>query len=102
MVTHCIDTSALIKAWQVDYPIDNFLGFWERIEGLIAAERLVAPEEVLRETKKRSDELHAWLNAYKEMFRELHEEISWKQPRFWGSFRAWLANGSCGLRPIPW
>lgn len=75
MVTYCIDTSALIEAWQVDYPIDNFPGFWKRMEGLIAAGRLVAPEEVLRETTKRSDELHAWLNNHKEMFRELDEEI---------------------------
>ena len=75
MVNYCIDTSSLIKAWQVDYPIDNFPGFWRHIEGLITADRLVAPEEVLRETKKRSDELHAWLNAHKEMFRELEEAI---------------------------
>ena len=75
MVTYCIDTSALIEAWQVDYPIENFPGFWKRIEDLIAAGRLVAPEEVLRETKKRSDELHAWLNAHNEMFRELEEAV---------------------------
>jgi Domain of unknown function (DUF4411) len=75
MVTYCIDTSALIEAWQVDYPIEHFPGFWKRVEGLIAASRLTAPEEVLRETKKRSDELHAWLNARKEMFRDLEEAI---------------------------
>jgi len=75
MVTYCIDTSALIEAWQVDYPIENFPGFWKRIEGLIGAGRLTAPQEVLRETKKRSDELHAWLNAHKEMFRELEEAV---------------------------
>ncbi len=75
MVTYCIDTSALIEAWQVDYPLEHFPGFWKRMEDLIAAGRLIAPEEVLRETKKRSDELHTWLNAHKEMFRELREEI---------------------------
>jgi hypothetical protein len=75
MATYCIDTSALIEAWQVDYPIDNFPGFWKRMEGLIADDRLIAPEEVLRETKKRSDELHAWLSAHKEMFQELEEAV---------------------------
>jgi hypothetical protein len=30
---------------------------------------------VLRETGRRSDELHAWLNARKEMFRELEAAI---------------------------
>jgi hypothetical protein len=75
MVTYCIDTSALIEAWQVDYPIDNFPGFWRRVKDLIAAGRLVAPEEVLREITKRSDQLHTWLNAHKDMFRELDEAI---------------------------
>ena len=75
MVTYCIDTSALIEAWQIDYPVENFPGFWKRMDELIAAERLVAPEEVLRETKKRSDELYAWLNARKHMFRDLEEAV---------------------------
>jgi hypothetical protein len=42
---------------------------------LITAGRLTAPVEVLRETGRRSDELHAWLNARKEMFRELEAAI---------------------------
>jgi hypothetical protein len=75
MFTYCIDTSALIEAWQVDYPIENFPGFWSRMNELIEAGRLVAPEEVLREITKRSDELHAWLNARKQMFRELIDEV---------------------------
>ena len=75
MVTYCIDTSALIEAWQVDYPIENFPGFWKRMDELIDAGRLVAPEEVLRETTKRSDELHAWLNTRKQMLRELDEAV---------------------------
>ncbi len=75
MVIYCIDTSALIEAWQIDYPVDNFPGFWDRIDELIDAKRLVAPEEVLRETKKRSDELHDWLNTRKQMFRDLEEAV---------------------------
>ena len=75
MVTYCIDTSALIEAWQVDYPIENFPPLWKRMDELIRAGRLVAPEEVLRETSRRSDELHAWLNARKHMFRELDEAV---------------------------
>jgi Domain of unknown function (DUF4411) len=71
MVVYCIDTSALIAAWQERYPIENFPPFWNRVDSLITAGRLTAPVEVLRETGRRSDELHAWLNARKEMFREL-------------------------------
>jgi len=71
---YCIDTSSLIAAWQERYPIENFPAFWVRLDALIAAGRLIAPREVLEETKKRSDELHAWLKARKAMFRELDDE----------------------------
>jgi hypothetical protein len=56
-MTYCIDTSSLIAAWQERYPIENFPAFWTKLEALIAEERLVAPIDVLHETKKRSDEL---------------------------------------------
>lgn len=35
----------------------------------------MAPEEVLREITKRSDELHAWLDARRQMFRELVDAV---------------------------
>jgi hypothetical protein len=75
MVVYCIDTSALISAWQENYPPENFPRVWERLDGLIAEKRLVAPVEVLREIGKRSDELHAWLKERGGMFRELEEVI---------------------------
>jgi hypothetical protein len=75
MDIYCIDTSALIAAWQERYPPENFPPFWRRIDGLIEASRLTAPMEVLRETQKRSDELHKWLLARKQMFRELEDAI---------------------------
>jgi hypothetical protein len=45
------------------------------VDDLVGDNRLTAPMEVLRETEKRSDELHAWLNARKQMFRELDDAI---------------------------
>ena len=75
MVVYCIDTSALIAAWQERYPIENFPPFWQRLDDLINDGRLTAPVEVLRETSRRSDELHAWLSTRKEMFRELEEAL---------------------------
>jgi hypothetical protein len=75
MVVYCIDTSALIAAWQERYPIENFPPFWTRLDGLIIDGRLIAPMEVLREIGRRSDELHTWLSARKQMFRELEEAI---------------------------
>jgi hypothetical protein len=70
---YCADTSSLIAAWQERYPIENFPSFWKKMEDLVSEGRLVAPVEVLHETKKRSDELHAWLKLRKAMFRELDD-----------------------------
>jgi hypothetical protein len=75
MTIYCVDTSALIAAWQERYPIENFPRFWDRLDAFIAEGRLVSPDEVLRETGKRSDELHAWLKVRGNMFRELAEPI---------------------------
>jgi hypothetical protein len=75
MDIYCIDTSSLIAAWQERYPIENFPAFWRKMEDLIAAKRLVSPIEVLNETHKRSDDLHAWLKARSDMFRELEDGI---------------------------
>jgi hypothetical protein len=73
--TYCIDTSSLIAAWQERYPPENFPAFWVKVDGLITAGRLVAPIEVLYETKKRSDELHTWLKARPMMFREVDDAM---------------------------
>lgn len=74
-MTYCIDTSSLIAAWQERYPIENFPAFWTKIDALIVAGRLIAPVDVLHETKKRSDELHLWLKARRAMFRELDDAV---------------------------
>ena len=72
---YCIDTSALIAGWQERYPLENFPRFWKRIDSLINSGHLDAPVEVLRETKKRSDELHEWLSEREHTFRELEDKI---------------------------
>jgi hypothetical protein len=75
MDVYCIDTSSLIAAWQERYPIENFPSFWKKMDDLIQNKRLVSPIEVLNETLKRSDDLHAWLKARADMFRELDDAI---------------------------
>src|SRR5262245_17025582 len=104
MTVYCIDTSALIAAWQERYPPENFPPFWRLMGSLIDDGRLVAPMEVLLETQKRSDELHKWLAERKHMFRELEDEIQiaaassfsaqvWLYP----AWRRRLAH-SCGVK----
>lgn len=72
---YCIDTSSLIAAWQERYPPEHFPAFWVKMGSLVADSRLIAPVEVLHETKKRSDELHTWLKARPMMFREVDDAM---------------------------
>jgi hypothetical protein len=72
---YCIDTSSLIAAWQERYPPENFPAFWVKMDGLVAGGRLIAPVDVLHETKKRSDDLNAWLKARPAMFREVDDAM---------------------------
>jgi hypothetical protein len=86
MKVYCIDTSCLIAAWSERYPLENFPRFWEKVDTLIAAKRLLAPVEVLNETKKRSDELHTWLKARPAMFRELDDAVQIAAAEVLGQF----------------
>lgn len=67
-MTYCIDTSALIAAWEERYPIENFPKFWKLLDVLIDRGRITAPPEVLEETSKKSHELHAWLKEREKTF----------------------------------
>lgn len=58
---YCIDTSALIAAWDERYPIDVFPQLWNGIAALIAEGRLICPEEVAHELDKRSKDVAAWM-----------------------------------------
>jgi hypothetical protein len=102
MVSYCIDTSALIAAWQERYPAENFPPFWQRIDDLINAGRLTAPMEVLRETAKRSDELHTWLSARKQMFRELEEAIQIEAAKVLAQFPRLVGEKKLRTAADPW
>jgi hypothetical protein len=63
---YVFDTSSFIRAWHEAYPIDVMQTFWIRLHDAIIGGLVVAPDEVLRETSKRSDELHKWLKEREE------------------------------------
>ena len=69
--TYCIDTSALIHAWRRAYPIQNFQGFWDRIDDLIEARRVFSSVEVLNELGKREDDLYEWAKDREEIFLDI-------------------------------
>lgn len=72
---YCIDTSALIAAWEERYPPDLFPRFWENIDGAIQRGLVLSTNEVLEETSKRSRDLNRWLKERDGMFIPLEEDI---------------------------
>lgn len=62
-MTYVFDTSAFIEAWVRSYPPDSFPQLWEKVDGLVDAGDLIAPEEVLEELRARDDDLHTWVKA---------------------------------------
>ncbi len=67
-VAYCFDTSAFINSWRRLYPIDVLPSLWDRIDYLIASDRIKAPEYVLMEIARVSDELHSWVQTRPQMF----------------------------------
>ena len=61
MTNYCIDTSSIIDAGERNYPPDVFPGFWTNMDALIGADRLKAPEMLLDELKKKTDEWRQWV-----------------------------------------
>ncbi len=69
MIIYVIDSSALIDIKRT-YPVDVFPGVWTKLENLVKDGRLIAPQEVLFELKKRDDELTDWVKKHEIMFKE--------------------------------
>jgi Domain of unknown function (DUF4411) len=63
---YCFDASSIIRLKQ-DFPRKVFPSVWEKVEELIRADRLIAPDEVFREVEK-DDVLGPWAKRHKKMF----------------------------------
>jgi hypothetical protein len=58
---YCIDSSALIAAWDERYPPENFPKFWALMDEALANGRIIVSEFVIDELMKKSQDLAAWL-----------------------------------------
>ncbi len=99
---YCIDTSSLIRGWNEAYPIEAFPSFWDRMEGLAHDGRLIAPDEVLRETERRDDGLHKWLKARSEIFRPIDQELQVAVARVMSDFQLLVKNRPGKNAADPW
>jgi hypothetical protein len=73
-VVYCIDSSALIHAWTRTYPKMIFECVWDGFEDLVNDGRLVAPVEVEKELKAKTDGLHPWCHDAS-MFEEPSKDV---------------------------
>jgi hypothetical protein len=72
---YCIDTSALVDGWTRYYPPDVFPQLWTKLEDMIGAKRVIAPDEVLRELSKKDDDLYNWAKKNGALFLPLDSTI---------------------------
>ena len=75
---YCVDTSGWLDGWQRYYPPDVFPSLWTKLDGLVNSGEILSSEEVYLELKKKSDELHDWIQARKQMLVPLDEPIQLK------------------------
>src|ERR1035438_6830555 len=72
---YCIDTSALVDGWIRYYPPDVFPPLWTKLEDMIHAKQLIAPDEVLKELSKKEDDLHTWAKKNDALFLPLDSKL---------------------------
>jgi hypothetical protein len=73
---YSLDTSALITAWDRNYPPDVFAPVWEHMDTLIHDGIVIASLEVLNELEKQDDDLFHWCrDRAADFFIDLVEEL---------------------------
>lgn len=74
-VSFCLDTSALIAAWDERYPIDHFPRLWDHLRDAFRTGGAWVHESVVDELMKRSTELAKWVKNYPEAIIPFDPEI---------------------------
>ena len=85
-MTYCVDTSGWLDGWQRYYPRDVFPSLWGRIEGVINSGEIIVSDEVYRELERKSDDLHDWIKARKQMLIPLNEPIQLRAAQLLAEF----------------
>lgn len=74
-MAYCVDTSGWLDGWQRHYPPDVFPSLWAKIDALITNGEIISSEEVYFELQRKSDDMHDWIKARKQMLVALDEAI---------------------------
>jgi hypothetical protein len=98
----CFDTSSFIRAWHEAYPLDVVATFWGKLEAAIDGDVVITPDEVIRETKKRSDGLHDWLKGRDKCIVEIDEDIQDAVASLLQRYEALAKNRKGASAADPW
>lgn len=74
-IIYSVDSSALIHAWRRAYPPANFPRFWSRLDDLIKENRFLSSIEVLKELKRKDDDLFKWCKHRSGMFLPITDDL---------------------------
>lgn len=64
---YCIDSSSLISAKHIRYPMDNFPSVWEKFEDLIKDGTFVISRHVYDEVTHGEDDLAVWMKKHSKL-----------------------------------
>ncbi len=98
----CIDTSSLVQAWTRAYPIDLFPTFWDKMDDLVDKGRIIAPDEVLRETGRRDDGLYKWLKERDGLIWKIDDELQASVSQVMADFPFMVKNRTGKNAADPW
>ena len=103
-MAYCWDTSAFIHSWVRTSPPDIFVTLWERLDGMITAGSIVAPEEVYIELgRQEGDTLLEWVQARRDnLVVPLEEDIQHCVAEIGGVFPTFVAGDTDRNLADPW
>jgi len=71
---YSIDTSCLIKSWNLVYQIDMLPSIWTHLEAMLESGRAVATIQVYEEIERKDDALLNWCKERKHLFTDVSED----------------------------
>lgn len=98
----CLDTSVLIESWQRHYRPTSFSSFWEKMEDEIIKGRLIAPEIVLGDLKRKTDELYKWAEKQEKLFKPLDSSLQQIQIKIINDFPKLIDESKNRSMSDPW
>ena len=75
MATYCLDSNFFIQAWNKYYSPEICKDYWEIIEQLAKAGRIIVPEMVYSEIENKDDSIKDWLSGRSFMISKIDESV---------------------------